>query len=273
MPIPEKSTWPKTADGTTDWELLFEDEETGLIAGTRACSSPKQLKQQTEAIIGAIFTRKRDQAIIAKVTAYLDKLIPENANEERLPTMKSGVEQMFRKVKDDRIRKAALYVVKKKRRDKREKRKKKPNRRANPFVEFSHNHKTATAILILLLGALVPLGIYLGSPKAKVAEGNVKEHIAWIENHVFNHMPQDTWVLQSVKQSKASQIAVSILITDPEHIDAIHAMRRISRVAILNQVCPDVGSGIKDILDMGWSVWIILNGPDELLTGGTCHYE
>ena len=45
------------------------------------------------------------------------------------------------------------------------------------------------------------------------------------------------------------------------------------RVALLNQVCPEENSGIRDILDQGWSLWVVLNGADEVLTGGTCHYS
>jgi hypothetical protein len=273
MAIPEKSSWPKTEAGSTDWHQLFEAEETGFIALALACASPEQLKEQTQAIIRAIFTRKRDEAVIAKVTAYLEKLIPENAAQERLPAMQSGVQQMFRKVKDDRIRKAVAYMAKKEKRKKRLKRKKKPERRTNPIIDFFQKNHTATVILILLLGAIVPVSIYLGSPGVKEPEGNVGEHIGWIDNHIFNHMPQDTWVLQSVRQTKTAQIGVEILITDPDHIEAILAMRRISRVALLSQVCPAAGSGIEDILNQGWSLWIILNSPNEKLTGGTCHYD
>ena len=273
MAIPEKSAWPQSVDGTTDWQLLFEEEETGLIALTVACSTPEQLKQQTEAIIEAIFTRKKDASIIAKVRSYLDKLIPDNAAPERLPVMHSGVAQMLRKVKDDRIKKAAAFVEKKAHQAARQKRKKKPNRRSNPVLEFLQKNHTAMVVLVLILGALVPLSIYLSSPSAKVGKGDVNSHIAWIRKNVNNHMPHDTWVLQSVKQSNKTQISVSILITDPDHIDAIHAMRLITRVAVFEPVCPAVGSGIKDILNMGWTLWITLNSTDEMLTGGTCHYE
>jgi len=273
MAIPEKSAWPKTVDGTTDWQLLFEEEEGGLIALSAACTTPEQLKQQAEAIIQAIFTRKKDAAIIAKVAGYLDKLIPDNAAPERLPAMHGGVAQMLRKVKDDRIKKAAAFVAKK---AAPQKRKKKLNRRSNPVLDFLHKNNTATVILILMLGALVPLGIYLSGLSAQVGqagEGDVKKHIAWIRKYVDIHMPHDTWVLQSVKQSSETQISANVLVTDPDHIDAIHAMRLITRVALLEPICPPANSGIKDILNMGWTLWITLNSPDEKLTGGTCHYK
>jgi hypothetical protein len=272
MPIPEKSDWPKTDDGTTDWESLFEDDEAGLIALVQTSSTPEQLKERAVAIIKAIFTRKPDTKITAKVMVYLNKLIPEGADPERLPTMKSGVQQMLRKVKGDRIKKAAAYVQKKALKKKKGKLKKKTNRRANPVGDFIHHHNTLVSILVVALGALVPLGIYLGSPKEKIAAGNVNEHIGWIDNYVYNHLPRDTWVLRSVKQTKAAQLGIEILITDPDHIAAIHGMKRIARVALLNQVCPPAGSGVENILEQGWSLWVTLKSSDEILTGGTCHY-
>ncbi|MBL6941966.1 MAG: hypothetical protein ISR53_07375 [Rhodospirillales bacterium] len=272
MPIPEKSDWPKADDGTTDWESLFEDDETGLITLVQTSSTPEQLKERTVAIIQAIFARKPGTRITDKVMAYLNKLIPEDADPQRLPTMKNGVKQMLRKIKDDRIRKAAAYVKKKALKKKKGKLKKKPNRRSHPVGDFIHHHNTFVSILVVALGVLVPLGIYLGSPKEKVAGGNVSEHIGWIDNYVYNHLPNNTWVLLGVKQTRASQISIEILITDPNHISAIHAMRRIARVAVLNQICPPAGSGVKSILEQGWSLWVTLKSADETLTGGTCHY-
>ncbi|MBT4933821.1 MAG: hypothetical protein HOL66_16235 [Rhodospirillaceae bacterium] len=272
MPIPEKSDWPKTDDGTTDWETLFEDEEAGLIALVLTSTSPEQLKERAVNIIQAIFTRKPDTKIISKVMVYLNKLIPEDADGERLATMKSGVQQMLRKVKDDRIKKAAAYVQKKAAKKKKGNPKKKVNRRGSAVGDFIHRNNTLVSILVVALGVLVPLGIYLGSPKEQVAGGNVNEHIGWIDNYVYNHLPQDTWVLTAVKQTKTSQIGIEILITDPDHIAAIHAMKRIARVAVLNQVCPPAGSGVESILEQGWSLWVTLKSSDETLTGGTCHY-
>jgi hypothetical protein len=270
-PVTDKSGWPKTLDDTTDWEVLFENQTTGFVTKVTATQTPEELKQLSKRIIRAVFGRKRDQAIIKKVTTYLDKLIPESAEAERLPTMKAGVRQMLRKVKEDRIKRAALFVAKKQ--EKKKKSGKKTNRRANPVVSFFKESKIATTALMLFIGAMVPLVIYITSPKAKGPEGDVMEHIRWIDDHVYTHMRQPSWELLSVKKTNSARITIEVLITDPDHITAIQGMKRIARVAILTNVCPKPGSGIEDIINQGWNIWVDLKSPDELLTGGTCHYE
>lgn len=270
MSIPDKSDWPSTPDGTTDWEVLFEDLETGLIPLVTATKTPEELKQLANSIIRAVFKRKRDMSIITKVSTFLDTLVPEDADPRRFPTMQAGVKQMMRKVKDDRIKKAAEFVEKKK---KQKQSNKKVNRRANPVIDFFRQSNLAKAVLVLSVAAMIPLGIFLGSPERTTGGGDVLEHIRWIDDYVFHHLPQKTWELQSVKKSKDTEIAISILITDPDHIDAINSMKRMARVALLNQVCPDEKSGIRNILDQGWNLWVVLKSPDDLLTGGTCHYE
>ena len=271
MPIADKSEWPKTPDGTTDWEALFENEGTGIIPIVLAAETPQQLKQLSEDIIRAIFNRKRDHTIVDKVHAYLNKLIPKNAPQERLPAMKAGVKQMMLKVKHARIKKAESFVRKKKRHAKR-KPHKELNRRSHPIWDLFQKSTLAKAALVLALGILLPYGIFIGSPEHKGPEGDVKKHISWIVDYVYSHMPQPTWQLVSVKKSKEAQIAIVIEITDPEHVKAINGMKRMARVALLNEVCPKAGSGVKKILDQGWTLWVALKNKDEVLTGGTCHY-
>ncbi len=272
MSIPDKAAWPKTPEGTTDWEVLFEHPNTGLVGLVSATEDPEQLKELAVTIIRTVFNRKRDKPIIAKVDAFLDKLIPPDADEDGFPTMKAGVKQMLRKVKEDRIKKATAFERKSKSKKAQKKTTKKVNRRANPIVDFFKESNAAKAVLVVSLAAMLPLGIYLGSPERTTAKGDVLEHIRWIDDYVFNHLPNDSWILQSVQKSKESQIAIEVLVMDQAHINLIKGMKRMARVALLNQVCPHSESGVREILDQGWSLWVVLNSEDELLTGGTCHY-
>jgi hypothetical protein len=147
MSIPSKSDWPVTTDGTTDWHVLFENEETGLLAIISATTAPAQLKQQTEAIIQTVFTRKRDMSVLAKVTAFLEKLIPEDVSDEHFPVMKASVLQLLGKIKENRIERAASYVEKKAKKGKRKKSKKKNNRRPNRIVGFFRRRADALVFL------------------------------------------------------------------------------------------------------------------------------
>ncbi|MBL6931706.1 MAG: hypothetical protein ISR45_02070 [Rhodospirillales bacterium] len=146
--IPDKSEWPKTADGTTDWEALFDNKEKGLIAFVLGNETPVQLKQQTDAIIRAIFNRKRDQALLDKLTAFLNKLIPNDAAQERFPSLQERVIELLEKIKNNRIDRARAFSEKK---GKSKKSKENTNRRANPVIGFFRRRSDALGIAISLL--------------------------------------------------------------------------------------------------------------------------
>jgi hypothetical protein len=153
VPIVKKSEWPSTSDGTTDWQVLFDDPETGLQAVVSSCQTPAQLKQQTEAIIRAIFTRHRDLSILGKLTAFLEKLIPEDASEERLPVMQASIRQLLGRIKENRMERAAAYVRKKNKKPKGKKSNKKNNRRPNRLVGFFRRRADAMVFLYGLLSS------------------------------------------------------------------------------------------------------------------------
>jgi len=52
--------WPTTADGTTDWERVFEDPSDGLIVLACRSETPDQLKTMTLIILRQLFKRKND---------------------------------------------------------------------------------------------------------------------------------------------------------------------------------------------------------------------
>ena len=166
MNIPDKSVWPQNADGTTDWEALFENQKTGLIAIVSRTETPAQLKQQSDAIIRLIFSRKRDQSIIDKVMPVIDKLIPDGATNDRLGAMQDNVIKMLRKAKDSRIKRAAVFSEKK---SKQGKPKKKNNRRPGRIVGFFRRSLDSLALLSAL--AVKAVGAGKTKKSAPIDEG------------------------------------------------------------------------------------------------------
>ncbi len=191
-PIPEKSTWPPTIDGTTDWEVLFENDEQGLFAIVSATQTPAQLKQITEDIIRALFSRKRDQPILDKVTAFLEKLIPEDASEDRFPVMQVTVKELLCKIKENRIERAAAYVEKK---AKRKKSNKKNNRRPNLIVSFFR--RRADALLFLF-------GLVSGGAGKKDGEEAFFKQGAYVHNGGGDTEWQDS-DMHTMKEAKAAK--------------------------------------------------------------------
>ena len=144
-------------------------------------------------------------------------------------------------------------------------------RKSNTAKLFRRSN-TAKVIVILALGLIFPLGIYLGAPDIKVPGGDVHKHIRWIKNHLSNKVLRKDWKLISVKQAKAAQIDIAVLISDPFVVRRIENMASITRVAFLKYACPAADSEVKNIIDEGWTLWVSLNSSTKSLTGGSCHY-
>jgi len=107
-------TWPTTADGTTDWERVFEDPGDGLITLASRSETPDQLKTMTLIILRQLFKRKKDDHGDDKLAAYVDKTIPDEAPADAIGDLRRDVTRLFRRIKNDRIKLAAAYIEKKK---------------------------------------------------------------------------------------------------------------------------------------------------------------
>jgi len=124
--------WPTTADGTTDWERVFEDPSDGLIVLACRSETPDQLKTMTLIILRQLFNRKGDDQGDDKMAAYLDKTIRDAAPTDAMDGLRADVTRLFRRIKDDRIKQAAAYVDKKKAVETRESAEPGRERRATP---------------------------------------------------------------------------------------------------------------------------------------------
>ena len=105
-----KTTWPKTKAGTIDWEVVFENGETGLIPLISGAGSASALRDSALAVVKLLYTREDDSPEFERLTAELQGLIPNDTPEDALPRMVEGVTAILRQIKDDRIRKAEEYV-------------------------------------------------------------------------------------------------------------------------------------------------------------------
>ena len=103
-------TWPKTEAGTIDWEVVFENPETGLIRLISGARSAGALRDSAMAIVELLYTRKDDPPEVERFTAELQGLIPEDTPEHLLPSLVEGVTAILRQIKDERIRKAEEHV-------------------------------------------------------------------------------------------------------------------------------------------------------------------
>lgn len=112
---PDKKSFPKTPDGTVDWETVFEDANDGLIPLLSHAQTPDALRQITIVIIEKLYTRKGDESEVEGFKKQLDRITFEGDNvEEQVRVLRSSVTDLLRTIKKDRISKAQAYIKLKK---------------------------------------------------------------------------------------------------------------------------------------------------------------
>ena len=131
----EKPERPRTPSTVTDWEAAFEDPETGLIALIAGARSPAALRKSAAFVIARLCVRKDDPAEIERLTAELNRLIPDDIAEEDLPPIAEAVTTILRQIKEDRKQKAAEFIEGEKRAQSGDSRKRVNKRKSAPREE------------------------------------------------------------------------------------------------------------------------------------------
>ena len=108
MKTSPKSSWPKTREGVTDWQAVFEDPESGYIPRVERATDPHALRAAVLVAIENLFTRKEDKKDVAAFAAELQIIFAKGDIAE----IKTAVATLMRGIKSQRIEKAARYVEK-----------------------------------------------------------------------------------------------------------------------------------------------------------------
>lgn len=106
-----KAAWPKTPDGTTDWQYVFEDPAAGFIPLIARAQSVDTLRMIATVILQKLFSRKNDVDELHLHLAHLGSIIEAGGSIE---SMTAQINDLMRKVKNERIEKARVYVERKK---------------------------------------------------------------------------------------------------------------------------------------------------------------
>jgi len=107
--------WPKNADGTTDWDTVFDDPSNGLIPLVKKATTLDALRAIAGLVIEQLFTRKADGAYRSAYSSALDSIIPFDglAEDKDFDAVSAEVAALLATIRDERKRKAAEYLRKK----------------------------------------------------------------------------------------------------------------------------------------------------------------
>jgi len=107
-----KAAWPKTPDGTTDWQVVFEDPTAGFIPMVLKGQSPDAIKMATTVVIQKLFTRRNDVDLCAQYINRLGDIVTSAGG--NMATINTAVSGLLREIKDERIELARVYIERKK---------------------------------------------------------------------------------------------------------------------------------------------------------------
>lgn len=108
-----QKSWPKTAEGTTDWEVVFEAPDGGLVQLVTQAQSLDALNECASVVIRSLFTRKGDEAEVIRFMKLLDLTIAKGRETDDVINTRTSVEFLLRRIKQERIDKAQTYIAQK----------------------------------------------------------------------------------------------------------------------------------------------------------------
>ncbi len=96
--------WPLTTDGKTDWETVFEDPQTGLIALIAQARTAAALRKSTTFVIETIYSREGAPPEIKGFADELERMLPDDLPASELPKVVTAITTVLREIKAERLR-------------------------------------------------------------------------------------------------------------------------------------------------------------------------
>ncbi len=149
---------PKKPDGTTDWDVVFDDPERGLIALIDRVRTTEALQDCGLIIIKRLFTRKNDQLDVARFNNELNEIISSAGTERELTEIKQKVILMLQRIKAIRVGKAKVYLEEKAR-NKNANRRSSGSAAANTYKLLNNKKFTVAAMAAMLVLILAIVGL------------------------------------------------------------------------------------------------------------------
>ncbi|MDH5187443.1 MAG: hypothetical protein OEW37_00640 [Rhodospirillaceae bacterium] len=165
----KKPMWPQKPDGTTDWDLVFDDPTSGLIAIISKAKTSEALKETTTLVIKKLFTRDDDASEVVRFLAELDNIISKVEETDQLSATIDAVISLLHTIKEERKEQARQYLEKKKlgiaTGERRTRRKK--NTLTSKIIRailMASNPKIAIPLMVVLVAIVVGSVAYFASP-------------------------------------------------------------------------------------------------------------
>ncbi len=102
-------SWPKTFEGVTDWEKIFEHPDAGFVNFVQSVQNAEQLKEAMLISVTKLFTRNDEKAEVAQFIADLENIFTNCDFEES----RDAIVVLFRNIRDLRIEETEAFLERK----------------------------------------------------------------------------------------------------------------------------------------------------------------
>lgn len=147
---------PVNPDGTTNWSVVFDDPERGVLAVVRAVNSIRQLRAVMENVALLLFKRRHDAETRALFLRGIERIINEHG--EDLEFTRADILILLSHERDDRISKAEQYTRNKLLAQSIERRR--ADVKEGAFARLLGN-PVRLAIAVAVLGSVIAVGVLL----------------------------------------------------------------------------------------------------------------
>ncbi len=106
-------SWPTLENGTVDWETVFEDPDTGLIALVNRADTPAKLRACYHIVIHGLFSRKADDEVRNKYLFELDKYFTIEQDDRHVTGLQKQIRKLLEEIMEARMERARLYALRK----------------------------------------------------------------------------------------------------------------------------------------------------------------
>lgn len=175
---PVEVKMPVNPDGTTNWQVVFDDPERGILTAVGATRSTSQLRAVMVSVAPLLFKRKRDSKTRAAFLARVDAIIDVECGGE-FEVAQARLSDILRAEKKHRIEKADIYSKNKAAGQALERRR----QSGSGFIAGLFDNPVRLAIgmvgALLLLTALGAVVVFLGSsPEPDATAENTEAPLA-----------------------------------------------------------------------------------------------
>ncbi len=251
-----------------DWETLFEDPETGVIAVIRQAHSLEALVLSARTLAHKLLVHDGEEDRLAAYELRLEVIAAENTDSEDLEPARKAIIKLLRELEAEG--KQAAVSAERPAKDGK-------SHRASAKSKAAAKGKWSSERinLIGIIGGVVGLllmvaavAFYLYHPEMPAKERGAVAAI--MLRHAQTARPDESWEIVQAEFIAPDRFDLVIVIKNSQHVTKFGQLTAMERAKMAVDLCP-AGPGLKQqMAKYGVEVWVEVRSIRKVLTGTFC---